>query len=104
MTFTADDEITYWLTNRPTIAEMRRLNRESLFAWPIDVLMALMDAGVDIEKESDSVLHQFPVVTDELVDMQIVVTRDGKPIAVLGCGERPDGSSTYFAVKRRRNA
>ena len=98
-----ETEARYWLEHSPTIAEVRRLNRETLMLFPLDLLNALLDAGVDIEREQEAVIKQHIVLTDQVVECQYAVRLDGKLIALLGEGDyHPDGGMTFRALTKRR--
>ena len=99
-----ETEARYWLEHSPTIAEVRRLNRETLMLFPLDLLNALLDAGVDIEREQEAVIKQHIVLTDQVVECQYAVRLDGKLIALLGEGDyHPDGGMTFRALTKRRH-
>lgn len=102
--YTPEYETWYWLTNTPTIEEMRRLNRDTILPWPIGVLFALRDAGVDIDAEQSAVLKHVVIQRPDAIRTAIYCRLDGKLIAVLGLGDRPDGFVDYFAASKRRPA
>lgn len=92
-----DDDV-YLLLHEPTIAEVKRLNRETLYAFPLPMMFALLDAGVDLEENADATIRQFLHVTDEVVEMRWACMKDGKAIAILG-GEGEDG---FRALTKKR--
>lgn len=92
------EEIWYWLTNQPTISEVKRLNRETLINWPLSVLNALVEGGVDLDAHLDAVLKQVVIRTQNYIDMRIRARdRNGKLLAELGC----DVDGEHFAFWRR---
>lgn len=92
------EELYFWLTNQPTIAEVWRLNRDTLLCWPLSVLSALVEGGVDCDAHSDAVLKQVVIAGPDCIDMRIrASSRDGKLLADLGV----DGDGEYFAFWRR---
>lgn len=96
------DESYYWLTHRPTIAEVRRLLRETPWLWPLAILSELIEAGIDLDLESDAVLRQVVIETEECVEARIEAWRNERLIAELGIGYNDhDGSWEYFALWRR---
>lgn len=91
-------EIWYWLTHQPTIGEVKRMNRETLLCWPLSLLNALVEGGVDCEAHLDAVLKQVVVQTPDFIDMRIHARdRTGRLLAVLGS----DVDGEYFAFWRR---
>jgi hypothetical protein len=92
------EELYFWLTNQPTIAEVRRLNRDALLGWPLSLLIALVDGGVDLDAQSDAVLKQVVIEGPDCIDMRIRARdRNGKLLADLGV----DGDGEYFPFWRR---
>lgn len=90
-------EAVYWLTNSPTIAELRRLNRETFYTFPLAMLSALLGAQVDLEALESAVVKQVPHITDELVDLQYFVIHDGQVKYAMR------HSSDGYQVLRNRN-
>lgn len=64
----------YFLTHTPTIAEIRRLNRETLLPWTLQVLDSLLTVGIDLDTHADAIVKMRPVITDDLVDMKFFVS------------------------------
>ena len=91
------EETEYLLLNTPTIADVRELNRDGYYAFALPMLMALIDAGVDIEKESQAAIAMFPHETPDLIEMRYAVRLNGKLIALLG-----DGRDDEFRVIAKR--
>lgn len=68
-----DSEITYWFDHKPSVAELRRLNRETLYCFPLAMLFALMDAGFDLDEIANATIGRVIAETDELVDLRFRV-------------------------------
>ena len=64
----SDDE--YWLTHMPTIADIRRLNRESWLTFPLPFLDALIVGGIDLDAFADAIVRQVVVSSDELLELR----------------------------------
>lgn len=94
-----DDDV-YLLTNEPTIAEIKRLNRETLYSFPLPMMFALLDAGIDLEEHADATIRQFVHVAGEAVELRWACMKNGEAIAILG-GEGEDG---FRALTKRRSA
>lgn len=59
-------------------------------------LIALMDAGIDIDRNSDAVIKQVVVETDDLMEIKYGVFVKGVALrAYLSPVDHPDGMSDY---------
>lgn len=77
-----------------TVADVRRLNRDTALPWTIGLLMALSDAGVSTDVECDAVLRAEIAETQDTVADVINCYKSGARIASIAeCDE--DG---VFAV------
>jgi hypothetical protein len=94
------DDTVYLLTNKPTIDELKRLNRETLYLFPLPMMFALLDAGVDLEENPDAIIEQILHVTDEVVELRWTCRKDGKLLAIIGC----EGEDGFRALTRKRTA
>lgn len=88
--------MSYLITHTPTIAEVRRIGRDTLATWPLPMLLALIAAGVDVEREAEATIEQY-VHEGSLVELRWRCRHRGKVIAILG-GE---GVSGFRALARR---
>jgi hypothetical protein len=89
----------YLMTNTPTIAELRYLNRYMMnLSFPLPMLLALIDAGVNLDTESDATIRQCVHESDSIIELRWVCERQGKVIAILG----ESGEDGFRPLTRRK--
>ena len=64
--------------HKPTISDVRKLLSETLLTWPLVMLDAVMDSGIDIDANSNSRIVIRFSETDDLVDVKFVVVHGGE--------------------------
>ena len=89
----------FWLTNKPTIAELRRLNRESWMPGHLEILFAIVDAGVDLDVCSEAVVRQVLHQGSDVISFRYVVELKGKTIAVVEECDEFCGLKDQFGFK-----
>lgn len=93
------NDAVYLLTNEPTVAELRQLNRDGIMSFPLPMLLALTEAGVDFETESQATVRQYPHLGDA-IEMRYAVRLGGRLIAILG----EAGADGFRVIEKRRAA
>lgn len=90
------------MTNSPTIANLQWLNRESLALFPLAMLDALMDAGVDLNVNADAIVKWTVFECPHLVMTAYRVVKGSKEIAILLPFIEPSGVVGYRPGRRTR--
>lgn len=93
-----NDALYFWTHSPTTVGELRRLNREAFVSFPLPMLLALIQAGVNVDTEQDAVIEQYVHETESTVELRWAVKKDGKWIAILG----EKGSDDFRAVAKRQ--
>lgn len=99
-------ESRYWLEHSPTIAEIRRLNRESLYIFPLGILDALLDCGINLDAVADAVVKMRPCEREGALDMRWFVEHEGKLLVELRGLDAEDGTplpGKYRAVRHAKS-
>ena len=81
-----------------TIEEIRRLNRETLMLFPLPMLAAISECGINFEKRKDAIVHQVFVDDGETVRLEYHIRHEDKLIGVIEPVDNPKPG--YRAVKR----
>jgi hypothetical protein len=93
----SDSEYFLCRANESTIGELRELNKSSMSPFALQMLLALIQAGVDVTRERDAVVRQTFHIGD-VVEMRWCVLLQGKLIAILGEGDADD----YRVLAKRK--
>lgn len=96
----------YISLNNPTIADIRHLNKETLLGWPLGVLAALADCGIDIDKCSTAVIkwgtYELEIDGQKAMASRYRVVIDGRVIGYFREDCEDDGS--FVPMSKLRTA
>lgn len=69
VSFNSTDAMFLFQEHRFTIARLRELNRGTLLDFPLPLMMALLDEGVDLKVQADHEIRRV-VITEPWVDFE----------------------------------
>ena len=85
-----------------TISEIQELNRESLFTWPLGILNALIDCGIEPSSHPTAQLQQRVSDENDVIDLVYFVVEGRRVLGRIALHTEIDGACRFVCTGRQR--